>query len=53
LPNATIGEGARVEEAIIGSGARIGAKCVVRAGSVIGFDVELAAGSEVDGRMPA
>jgi mannose-1-phosphate guanylyltransferase len=53
LPDVTIGEGARVEEAIIGSGARIGAECVVRAGSVIGFDVELAAGSEVDGRMPA
>jgi mannose-1-phosphate guanylyltransferase len=45
--------GARVEEAILGSGVRVGAACQVRAGSIVGFGVELEPGRVVAGeRVP-
>jgi mannose-1-phosphate guanylyltransferase len=47
-----VDEGARVEGSILGAGARIGAECQVRRGSVIGFGVELEPGRRVDGRVP-
>ncbi|MGH8997451.1 MAG: sugar phosphate nucleotidyltransferase [Acidimicrobiales bacterium] len=54
LAGVSVGAGARVEGAILGSGARVGAECEVRAGSVIGFEVELEPGRVVDGeRVPA
>jgi mannose-1-phosphate guanylyltransferase len=54
LDGVSVAAGARVEGAILGSGARVGAECEVRAGSVIGFAVELEPGRVVDGeRVPA
>jgi NDP-sugar pyrophosphorylase family protein len=48
-----IDAGARVEGAILGLGARIGAECEVQPGSVIGFGVELEPGRRVVGeRVP-
>jgi len=53
LADVVVEPGARVSGAIIGAGARIGAACEVRAGSVIGFGVQLEPGRVVAGeRIP-
>ena len=53
MAGAVVDVGAHVAGAILGVGARIGAECNVRPGSVIGFGVELEPGRLVDGeRVP-
>jgi mannose-1-phosphate guanylyltransferase len=53
LPGAQIGPGALVQGAIIGARARVGDGAVVEGGTVLGDDVEVAAGTQVHGvRIP-
>ncbi len=53
LPGAVIGPGALVQGAIIGARARVGDGAVVEGGTVLGDDVEVAAGTQVQGaRIP-
>ncbi len=52
MPGVVLEDGANVVGAILGKGARIGAECDVRSGSVIGFGVELEPGRRVDGKVP-
>ncbi len=53
LPGAAIGPGALVRGAIIGARARVGDGAVVEDGTVLGDDVEVAAGTHVQGgRIP-
>ena len=53
LPGATVGEGAVVEDSIVGPGATVGAGAVLRAFTVVGDDVVVEPGTELQGaRVP-